>query len=195
MSVDTVLKIPRARFSPDDVFESGQAFRFEKSQTGYAGVAKGRVIETVEAGEFVEVRSDLSETDLRRYLDLERDYALLFPDADEVLSEAIASAPGLRVLNQEPFETLISFIISANNNIKRIRRIVAAIAKEAGDRTEDGRMYAFPLPNSWRRCRKRVCASWGAVTGLRISPPPAASPRIRILTRCALFPMKRRNSG
>lgn len=85
------------------------------------------------------------------YFDLERDYAAIESviAEDTRLKVCLPGACGIRVFNQEPFEALISFIISANNNIKRISGIVERLARTAGKRIEFmGReLYAFPTPD------------------------------------------------
>jgi N-glycosylase/DNA lyase len=83
-----------------------------------------------------------------RYFDLERDYGAIksMYAHDPFLCEGMAYAPGMRVLNQPPFETLISFIISANNNVKRISRIIETICERYGAPLEGG--YDFPSPEA-----------------------------------------------
>lgn len=78
------------------------------------------------------------------YLGLDMDYSRLKKQfsADETMKKAIEYAPGIRVLNQPFFETLLTFIISRNNNIPRIKKIVDAMAITYG--TKVGDMYAFP---------------------------------------------------
>ncbi len=84
------------------------------------------------------------------YFDLERDYSEIesMIAKDERLAVCIDGAAGIRVFNQEPFEALISFIISANNNIKRISGIIDRLCTRCGERLEfDGSiLYAFPTP-------------------------------------------------
>lgn len=140
-------------FQPADIFENGQAFRFTDVGGGvYEGVAYGRFLRVSETGGAA-VLYPCAETDFegiwRRYFDLARDYAALFAGCgDTALRQGIAFAPGLRVLNQQPFEMLISFIISANNNIRRIRGIVQAICEACGEpfMFEGKTCYAFPTP-------------------------------------------------
>ena len=81
----------------------------------------------------------------RDYFDLDRDYAALRREfsTDETLRAALAFAPGIRVLRQRPWETLCSYIISQNNNIKRIKGIIARMCESFGEPLCDGRGYAF----------------------------------------------------
>ena len=81
------------------------------------------------------------------YFDLGRDYDALKKDFAEceILHEACEFAPGIRVLHQEPWEAFITFIISQNNNIARIKGIVERICAAFGSEIEEG-IYAFPTP-------------------------------------------------
>lgn len=143
--------VPATEFVPENIFACGQTFRFREEGGVWRGVAMGNLVEAAPAGEEVRLTMrgrPVSRETWSHYFDLDCSYADLFPAADPVLAKAVLSAPGLRVLNQEPFETLISFIISANNNIPRIMRIVEAICEAAGDPFEvDGAvLHAFPEP-------------------------------------------------
>lgn len=86
------------------------------------------------------------------YFDLGRDYKAIeaLIEADPRLSVCLPGATGIRVFNQEPFEALISFIISANNNIKRISGIVERLCRLAGEKLDFcGReLYSFPTPEA-----------------------------------------------
>ena len=94
----------------------------------------------------IEAEGDFDRAWLRRYLDLDRDYAAIaeqyagYPAA----REAMALLPGLRVLNQSPWEALISFILSANNNVERIRSLAAALCSRYGRAFDD--LHGFPTP-------------------------------------------------
>ena len=84
------------------------------------------------------------------YFDCSTDYEKIIEQfsADSVLKEASQQNRGIRILRQEPFETLISFIISQNNNIKRIAGIIDRLCAGFGDRigtnSDGGGVYAFP---------------------------------------------------
>ena len=134
------------------IFENGQCFRFEKEPDGsYSGVALRRFLR-VSAGSDSLFLYPCSKEDFekvwRSYFDFDTDYAHLFESPDDLLTEGMRRAPGLRVLRQEPFETLISFIISANNNIGRIRGIIRRLCDRYGDAIEGpcGICRCFPEP-------------------------------------------------
>lgn len=85
----------------------------------------------------------------RHYFDLERDYKTIdqMCQGNPTLQKISASGRGIRVLNQDPFETLCSFILSQNNNIKRIKGIVKRFCEQFGEPLGGG-FYAFPKPEA-----------------------------------------------
>lgn len=139
-------------FDLEHIFESGQAFRFARIAGGYEGVALGGYIRVTqeEDGVFLyPCTPEEYEEKWVHYFDLDRDYACLFAGAkDKTLKESLACAAGLRILNQPPFETLISFILSANNNVGRIRGIVRRLCEQFGEpfMFEGRTYYDFPTP-------------------------------------------------
>ncbi len=135
-------------FSLADCITCGQAFRWRPEGDGFAGVALGRAVYAEQKDDTLKltgVREDEVNAFIR-YFDLERDYGAIkaLYAHDEYVMQGAAYAPGLRVMNQPPFETLISFIISANNNVKRISGIVNEICRRHGALLDGGR--DFPTP-------------------------------------------------
>lgn len=118
--------------------ESGQCFRWERLEDGlYTGFAGGRRLK-VRQDEGGITLIDVREEDIpywEHYFDSETDYNAIIEQfsVDETLKKASESNRGLRILRQEPFETLISFIISQNNNIPRIRGIIERLCGEFGE--------------------------------------------------------------
>jgi len=147
-------------FSAKQIFESGQCFRFSREPDGsYTGVVRGCFANILYDNEEDRItiwsdympKSDTLRTRFwRDYLDLDRDYREIkrtLSDRDPVMEKAIQAGSGLRVLNQEPWETLISFIISQNSNIPKIRYSIDAICTMYGEklgRFENRDLYAFP---------------------------------------------------
>ncbi len=86
------------------------------------------------------------------YLSLDVDYdeidravtTALDPDGCAVMRRAAEAGRGIRILRQDPWEALCSFIVSQNNNIPRIKKIIAALCERYGEATEDGLGRAFP---------------------------------------------------
>ena len=141
-------------FVPEQIFDCGQCFRFEKVSDGrYGGVAFGRYIEvTLEDGIpciYGAVEGDYALWS--DYFDMELDYGKVAQSFshDKTLCEAAKVGCGIRILHQDEFETLISFIISQNNNIPRIKGIISNLCKTYGEPFCDawGNIrYSFPTP-------------------------------------------------
>ncbi len=131
-------------FELEDIFECGQCFRWNKNEDGsYTGIAFGRVLTLSKNGDEV-VFSDDAEI-WTEYFDLNTDYGEIkrILSKDEVTKKAIEKGQGIRILKQDFFETVISFIISQNNNIPRIKGIVEKLCEKYGREIEKG-CYAFP---------------------------------------------------
>jgi len=139
-------------FDPVHIFECGQCFRWVRQKDGsYTGVARGRVVNiSFQDGTLVIKNSSLEDflNIWFEYLDLGRDYSKIkeMLDRDEHMSRAIKFGHGIRILKQDIWEVLISFIISANNRIPMIMKTVAAISELYGDELQyDGTpYYCFP---------------------------------------------------
>lgn len=136
-------------FSLSQTLDCGQAFRFEPiTDTKWCGVACQRYleIEKLSDGRFVlyNVSQNEFEEIWQYYFDLDRDYREIIEtiSQNEILKAAAQYGNGIRVLNQPPWETLCSFIISQNNNIKRIKGIISRLCEAYGEKIEGG--YTFP---------------------------------------------------
>ncbi|QQY80134.1 N-glycosylase/DNA lyase [Keratinibaculum paraultunense] len=143
-------------FNPKHIFECGQAFRWQiEEDRSYTIVHNGKILNVKKEGEDV-VFSNTNILDFYDiwydYFDLGRDYSRIKDELskDPVLKEAIKFGEGIRILNQDPFETTISFIISANNQIPRIKRSIELISQNYGKfiGLYNGKKYfSFPSPN------------------------------------------------
>lgn len=127
-------------------FECGQCFRWDINADGsYTGVADGNVINIKQNDSSFTI--DCDDVDfVNEYFDLERDYSAIkskLSFTDEVLAKAVPQGYGIRLLKQNPWETLISFIISANNNIPRIKKIINSLCQNFGKEIKKG-YYSFP---------------------------------------------------
>ena len=135
-------------FDLDQVFDCGQCFRFEKTDGIFHGVALGRQLTLKQDGDTVILYSttlDEFNDKWRQYFDLDRDYAEVIRELsfDEQLRIAAEKTGGIRILRQDGWETLCSFIISQNNNIPRIKKIIASLCKLLGESIGDD-VYTFP---------------------------------------------------
>ena len=142
-------------FNLTHIFECGQCFRWNKSQDGsYTGVVKKNVIKIKMINNDIYVKSfgnDNLNTLFQDYFDMERDYDKIkskLRKIDEHMEKSITYGEGIRILNQDLWETIISFIISANNNIPRIKGIIEKISKRFGEQIEwnGEKYYTFPEP-------------------------------------------------
>jgi len=130
--------------------DCGQAFRWEKQDDGsFSGVAGGYFLNIAKRGNgdlvFKNTTKDSFDNFFRNYFDLDKDYEKICQTLkeDPLLSSTIDAYYGIRILNQEPWEALCSFIISQNNNVSRIKRIITRLCETYGDEICDG-WYAFP---------------------------------------------------
>lgn len=145
-------------------FECGQCFRWNADERGvYWGVAMGYAAAVWEEEGSVFIRSAAPEALWRDYFDLERDYAALSRDfvTGEYMSACVDFGMGIRILRQEPWEALCSFIISQCNNIKRIKGIVERLCEGFGEalELEGRRFYSFPGPEKLAALRPEDLAS------------------------------------
>ena len=136
-------------FDLPHTLDCGQAFRWDEKENGiWRGVAYGKYLELEKLSNGEIVLYNTSEQDFKNiwceYFDLERNYTEIIEAVatNEVLKSASEFGKGIRVLNQEPWETLCSFIISQNNNIKRIKGIISRLCESFGEKNED--YYTFP---------------------------------------------------
>ena len=140
-------------FEPVHIFECGQCFRWNKEEDGsYTGVIKNSVINVKKLGKNVEFTGvcDIKEI-CEEYFNLQTNYEAIkekLSNIDIYLKNSIEYGNGIRILKQDLWETLLSFIISANNNIPRIKTIIERIAKKYGNRIEyrNKIYYTFPTP-------------------------------------------------
>ncbi|MDO4565984.1 MAG: DNA glycosylase [Oscillospiraceae bacterium] len=137
-------------FSLSETLECGQCFRWRRiAENKYRGIANCALLTLTQSGAKLVVEGasqENCENWLKAYLSLDEPYekykSLL--SEDETLKTAIGYAPGIRVMKQPLWETLISFIISQNNNIARIMRIVDSLCRHFGE--DLGGFFDFPTP-------------------------------------------------
>ena len=142
-------------FNLRDIFECGQCFRWNIEEDGsYTGVFGGNVLNVKKQNNAILFKGicegDIIPT-IIDYFDLERDYELIknkLEKVDNNMKESIKYGTGIRILNQDLWETIISFIISANNNIPRIKGIIERLSEKYGDKiVYNGKEYfTFPTP-------------------------------------------------
>ncbi len=173
-------------FSIEAIAESGQCFRITRADEPSGGVwqiiACGRVLELEYLGESrYKFNCDEAEFDSfwRGYFDLDTDYELYraaaLPD-DEYLKRAIGFGQGIRILRQEPWEMLISFIISQRKSVPAIRTSVERLAELFGERIEGTKAYTFPTPLALAKAEPVELAACGL--GYRVPYVREAAERV-----------------
>jgi N-glycosylase/DNA lyase len=161
-------------FDVEKTFDCGQCFRFESvlgtaHEKEFAGCAHGRYISVAQDGDTVYIyNSTLKEYESiwKSYLGFDRDYqdinqSILSLSQNPALKSAVNISSGIRILHQDGWEAVCSFIISQNNNIPRIKKLVEALCRRCGDKidvsmmqahvadvhkTPDMTVYSFPSP-------------------------------------------------
>ena len=125
------------------ILECGQVFRYKTTDFGYKIYAKDQQIDVICQKVGFKIFSKNLDF-VKKYFDLCNNYANIKSDLLEsgLMNSAISYGYGIRILNQDPLETIISFIISANNNIPRIKKIIEAICAKVGQ--DMGDYHAFP---------------------------------------------------
>lgn len=141
-------------FDPACIAESGQMFRFSEKNGEYTFFSKNDAAKIVKScGEYGIIVYNIQSSDdsyFQNYFDLRRDYRGIRERLGSFsqLSEALAFGRGMRILRQDPFETLVGFLVSQNNHIPRIRGIMERLCERLGEEREFGgeRYFTFPTP-------------------------------------------------
>lgn len=139
-------------FNIAHIFDCGQCFRWNKETDGsYTGVVKNNVINVEQNGSTV-IFNNVNINDfhfIEEYFDFNTDYSEIknAVNTDEIMAEAINFGEGIRILNQDEWEIMISFMISANNRIPMIKKVIENLSASFGDfigsyRGKD--YYTFP---------------------------------------------------
>lgn len=132
-----------------ETLDCGQAFRWRQREDGsWEGIAGGRYLRLEQQGEdlFLAGIGSAEFSFWARYLDLGRDYPALWElfRKNPTLRRAMALCPGIRVLRQDPWEALCTFILSANNNVPRIKGIVERLCQGWGEDIPGTGFHTFP---------------------------------------------------
>ena len=150
-------------FELKDIFDCGQCFRWNKQKDGsYTGIFGKNVMNVFKQGKdviFKGVCEEDIETTCRNYFDLDRNYEKIkqeLSNIDSNMKEAVKHGEGIRLLNQDIWETIISFIISANNNIPRIKGIIERISSKYGDKIEYNGETFFTFPTTQQLSKASV---------------------------------------
>jgi len=142
-------------FELRDIFECGQCFRWNIEEDGsYTGIFRNNVVNVKKENETITFQG-ICENDIKSeiedYFDLKRDYTKIKEELSKIdanMKTSVEYGKGIRILNQDLWETIISFIISANNNIPRIKGIIERLSKQYGKpiKWNNNTYYTFPTP-------------------------------------------------
>ena len=169
-SNDSVIIKGVKNFNIKQILECGQCFRWQRvTDTDYIVVSNRRVIEIIQEDDEVIIHNT-NMNDFKNiwenYFDLNTEYEPLKEELskDELLKQAIEFGYGIRLLNQDPFEMVISFIISARNSIPSIMKTIKKISEKFGDKIEyKGEVYyAFPTPEQLKNATLEDIQETGA---------------------------------
>lgn len=139
-------------FSLKNTLDCGQCFRWEEQVDGsYLGIVKNSVVKASQTGNILKLeelsQNSINKEDWQEYFGFDTDYVAIESKlkSDDLLARAYKLSPGIRILKQDPWEALISFIISQNNNIPRIKKIIKSLCQVAGQEIISG-VFKFPTP-------------------------------------------------
>ena len=150
---NTEILLPVRDYDLAATLDSGQAFRWQRVENSWHGVVGEHFLQLTQTPEGIYARAETAVNDwnfLRNYLQTEIDFAAVlrsFPD-DAPMRAAVAACPGLRLLRQDPWECLASFILSSTKQIVQIRQIVALLCERFGESTQGGDHKCFPTPQA-----------------------------------------------
>ena len=155
-----MIKIKVNNFNLKDTVTCGQIFRFIEENDSFIIILKDRVVKLKQENDNLYVTSNNEENlenVIKYYLDLNRDYEkinnkIILNNPD--LKSSIEKSNGLKMIQQDKFETIISYIISANNRVPMISKVVNNISEKYGKEVmfENKRYYLFPTPQEMRDC-------------------------------------------
>ncbi len=155
-------------FLPRHTFDSGQCFRWNEEEDGsFTGVASGRAVNISYDGKFIKVHGATEEDRafFEDYLDIKRDYSAIKKRIakEEVMKEAIRFGSGIRILKQDFFETLLSFIISQRSSIPKIKGCVEKISRAYGKEImlDNKSYFSFPSPEELKDVTEKDYLSFG----------------------------------
>ncbi len=140
-------------FEPKHIFECGQCFRWNVNEDGsYTGIFGKNILNVKKDGNKIIFKGICEENIIKtctEYFNLDTNYEKIKDELskiDDYLKTSISYGNGIRILKQDLWETIISFIISANNNIPRIKGIIERISKKYGNEIKwnDESFYTFP---------------------------------------------------
>ncbi len=154
-------------FDPAQTLDCGQCFRYKKEEDGaLTGIANNRKIKLKAAPEGVRIENmttDAFKKEWMHYFALDVDYDTIrcAISTDACIADAMVYGRGIRILRQDLWETIVSFIVSQNNNIPRIKTIIESLCCRFGEETEPG-IFLFPGPQRLAAATREALREAGA---------------------------------
>ena len=140
------------KFDLSHTLDCGQCFRWSKTDFGYEGIVGSNYLEISQCGDELILKNtsdQVFEKFWKNYFDFGIDYEKIgksFANVHPVIKKAYEYCGGIHILRQDPWESLCSFIISQNNNIPRIKKIVSCLCTLFGEKINHG--FSFPSAES-----------------------------------------------
>lgn len=159
---DKILIFDKSEFCPKHILECGQIFSYKKTDEAYIVYSSDKKAIVVEKSNCCEILTD-DVPYFVNFFDLDTDYSQIKCDLLKkypFMKKSIDFGYGIRILKQDFFETIISFIISSNNNIKRIQKILFNIRERFGKNMGD--YYSFPTPQMLKIATEQDFKEMGA---------------------------------
>ncbi len=156
----TIYRIPAPDFNLDLTLSCGQVFRWDKNER-WTGVVKGAVVRAQQEGSELIIESSLDKRSIQDYFRLDDDLEMIYSEIgrDELMTSLIQKYRGLRLIRQDPWECLASYICSSNNTIRNIKNSIRLLCECFGNRIENG-FYSFPTPEALKHaelCNMASC--------------------------------------
>jgi N-glycosylase/DNA lyase len=148
--------------------ECGQVFGWTRYDAAYLGIIKGRAVSLTQVGGRVEFDAETGArtSDITRYLGLDDDLKAILASVrvDPFMKRVLKSVRGLRLLKQDPWHCLCSYLLSSNNRVERIDKSVKEIARRWGVRHSLGgrEIFELPAPRELARCDEPGIKACGA---------------------------------
>ena len=155
-------------FNPKDTLECGQIFRFFPTEKGYLVLSGDRACEIAQEGDKTAIYcEEQNEQYFYNYFDLSTDYSGIYARAQaskyDILKRASSLGKGVRILKQDSQEMLFSFLISQNNNIPRIKKIINSLSEKLGEKKRflDYEYYSFPTASALQGASEELLKECG----------------------------------
>ncbi len=138
------MRIPTNDFDLDSTLDCGQVFRWQRSSEWWTGVVRGHIVQAKQDGSDLVVNTGLDRDSIVRYFRLDDDMAGIYSriNIDPVMDGLIKRFRGLRLIRQEPWECLISYMASSHNSIPNIKNSISNLCRQYGD--DLGGDFSFP---------------------------------------------------